>query len=215
MNVEIHIKSKWINPLEFVVHCQFILTNVCWQMEHYSKCCQILPGKQVREREEREERERERCGCPTAWETVGECVCACVRAWLCVCGGVWMVTAWETQVNVYVFDLNCMCVLSTTVILSMYMYVSMQVNDCGIKRSHVLMCYSLILIRCYNILLMWCSFNYYYFIFLCMYTKLWPYCIIYSHANTAILNFFWERRGERERRERERGRREIGERDEK
>ncbi len=47
-----------------------------------------------------------------------------------------------------------------------------------------------------------CSFNYYYcyyiiilfylfiFIFLYMYTKLWQYCIIYSHANKAILN--WE-----------------------
>ncbi len=66
-----------------------------------------------------------------------------------------------------VFDLTCMCVilLSTTVIQYVYMYVSMEVKDCGIKRSHVLMCYSLILIRCYNILLMRCSFNYYIIIF--------------------------------------------------
>ncbi len=49
-----------------------------------------------------------------------------------------------------------------------------------------------------------CSFNYYYiiilfiFIFLYMYTKLWQYCIIYSHANKAILNWIelnWERQG--------------------
>ncbi len=58
-----------------------------------------------------------------------------------------------------------------------------------------------------------CSFNYYYcyyiiilfiFIFLYMYTKLWQYCIIYSHANKAILNWIeldwnWERQRERER----------------
>jgi len=42
-----------------------------------------------------------------------------------------------------------------------------------------------------------------------MYTKLWPYCIIYSHANKAILNLI-----EREReRERERGREREGERE--
>ncbi len=34
-----------------------------------------------------------------------------------------------------------------------------------------------------------CSFNYYNFILLYMYTKLWPNCIIYSHANKAILNW--------------------------
>ncbi len=55
------------------------------------------------------------------------------------------------------------------------------------------MCYSLILIRCYNILLMRCSFNYYFCIFLYMNIKLWPYCIIYSHANKAILNLNLER----------------------
>ncbi len=38
-----------------------------------------------------------------------------------------------------------------------------------------------------------------------MYTKLWQYCIIYSHANKAILN--WIEKIERER-ERERGERE-------
>ncbi len=32
------------------------------------------------------------------------------------------------------------------------------------------------------------SFKYYYFIFLYMYTKLWQYCIICSHAKKAILN---------------------------
>ncbi len=33
-------------------------------------------------------------------------------------------------------------------------------------------------------------------IFLYMYTKLWPYCIIYSPVNKAILN--WERERERD-----------------
>ncbi len=79
-------------------------------------------------------------------------MCACVTVSVCLC--VCVSQSEKQQVNVYVFDLTCMCVtlLSTTVILSMY--ICMFLCKLMTVVSNVLMCYSLILIRCYNILLM-------------------------------------------------------------
>ncbi len=69
--------------------------------------------------------------------------------------------------------------------------VCLYVKHCGMKCSHVLICYTVYLS------LNWYNVFFYYFdvfiviiIFLHLFSKLWHYCIFYSHANKAILNLY-------------------------